>query len=89
MFIPDSEKDDRKSAIKKLMDIMGEGVGKRLAGLKNPMGASIEIDAAPDDEDDMESDKEDMGHDFGDDEGPEEPSEEDKARISELYHKYC
>lgn len=87
MFIPDDEKEGRKEALQKLMDLMGKETGKRLGGLKKPMSASIEIDKE-DPEDDMSSMDD---HDSGmmSDHDDDEPSDEDKAKIAELYHKYC
>lgn len=85
MYIPDEEKDGRKMALQKLMDLMGDETGKRLGGLKKPMEASMTIEKMPGD---LEDEDDEHGMDEGDDDG-DEPSEEDKMKISELYHKFC
>lgn len=93
MFIPDDEKEGRKAALEKLVDLMGGETGKRLAGLKGkPVAASVTVekDSPLDDDDDMTAG--DGGGDPGADDtaaGDEEPSEEEKAKIAELYHKFC
>lgn len=89
MFIEDDEKDSRKAALQKLMDLMGSETGKRLSGLKaKPVAASMTIEKMPGDMEDEPGDME--GDEMGEDEPDgDEPSEDDKAKIAELYHKYC
>lgn len=63
---------------KKLQDIVGD----RLGGLKKPVGASMTIEKlSPSDNEDEEK--------FESDDDASEPSDEDKAKIEELYMKYC
>lgn len=78
MHFGEEEKPGRKAALQKLMDMMGSETGKKLSGLKKPAMA-IEVDAPSDD----------IGESHGDDMPEDEPSEEDKAKITELYMKYC
>ncbi len=94
MFIEDDEKEGRKAALKKLLDVMGKGAGDKMSSLKKPVAVGIEIDHEEPDEDDMGGES-----DFDDDDTPPmekpmmddsiEPSESDKAMIAKLYHKYC
>lgn len=81
MYIPEDEKDGRKAALKKLIDVMGKGAGAKMGELKKPVAVGIEVDKEPD-EDDPLMDKPMM------DKGME-PSEEEKSMIAELYRKYC
>lgn len=64
---------------KKLQDIVGD----RLGGLKKPVGASMTIEKL------SPSDNEDEENFEGSDDSESEPSDEDKAKIEELYMKYC
>lgn len=47
--IDESEKAGRKSALKKLMDLMGGEASKKLAGLKKPAAAEVSVTALPKD----------------------------------------
>lgn len=77
MQFDDSEKPGRKAALEKLIGMMGENTTKKLSGLKKP-AVALEVEG----EDDLEEMPEEGMAD-------EEPSDEDKAKIAELYHKFC
>ncbi len=78
MQFDDSEKPGRKAALEKLVAMMGESTSKKLSGLKKPaMAAPVEGE-----EDELEEMPEEMPAD-------DEPSDEDKAKIAELYHRFC
>jgi hypothetical protein len=87
MFIPDDEKDDRKAAIQKLMDLMSSETGKRLGGLKKPIAAGVMIEKDPDK--DGDDDMPDPMEKMGDSDDEQEPSDEEKAEIERKYHKFC
>ncbi len=81
MFIPDREKEGRKGALKKLVDLMGKGAADSLSEYKakkygKPEMMEMEIEVEPEDE-------------IEDSLKGGEPSEEDIEKIKELYHKYC
>ena len=79
MRFDDSEKPGRHAALKNLMSMIGGETSKKLHGLKKP-ALAIDVEGSPDEE----------AHESPDDEAAEgEPSEEDKAKITELYMKYC
>lgn len=84
MFIPDREKDGRKEALKKLMDLMGKGAADSLSEYKSKKFGKPEVDI------EMK-----IGPEEEEDEGMEDslkggaPSEQDIEKIKELYHKYC
>lgn len=91
MFIPDDEKDGRKEALKKLMEMMKSKTGEKLGNLKKkPVVESVTIEKLPLDKEEMdygrESDSEDS--DMGDRDSSD-ISEEDKEKIRELYRKFC
>ncbi len=79
MHFGDEEKPGRKAALQKLMDMMGGKTSDKLAGLKKPAMA-IEVEGPPDEEDSETPDME---------ASEDEPSDEDKAKIAELYHRFC
>lgn len=84
----DKEKEGRKAALEKLVQMMSGETGKKLAGLKKPAATEVSIEAEPED-DDLDEDVGSKGlGSMGDDDG-DEPSEDDKARIAELYNRYC
>ncbi len=91
MFIPDEEKSGRKAALQKLMDLMGKKTGERLGSLKKPMSEfpDDEMDESDDGAFNSDSDENDDGFGVADKMDDNEPSEEEKAKIAELYHKYC
>lgn len=77
MHFGDDEKPGRKAALENLIKIMGDHKSEKLKGLKKPAAVAVEVEGveeAPEDEEMVDGD---------------EPSEEDKAKIAELYHKYC
>ncbi len=73
------EKEGRQSALKKLMDVMGGETSKKLHGLKKSPMAPAENE----EEGEGLAPPEDAPIDG------EEISEEDKAKIVELYEKFC
>jgi hypothetical protein len=80
MHFDDSEKPGRKAALKKLMETMGSLTGKKLSGLK-PKAMSVEVEGSPDEE---ANESPEEASNEGD-----EPSEDEKAKIEELYNRYC
>ncbi len=80
MHFGDEEKPGRKAALQKLVEMMGTHTTSKLASAKKPAMA-IEVEGSPDEEEGESANEEAM-------EGGE-PSEEDKAKIAELYHRYC
>lgn len=52
MFIPDDEREGRKAALAKLMQVMGKEAAKRMGSMKKPMSASITIEGEDDGDDD-------------------------------------
>lgn len=82
MFIRDEEKEDRKDALKKIIDMMKGRKVDRLKSLKKKPGLEVELDTQGEEEDPEELDS-GMPRDEA------EPSDEEKAKIAELYHKYC
>lgn len=74
MHFDDSEKPGRKAALDKLMKMVGGMRADKLSSMKKPAGVAVEIEGGdPETEEASEM----------------EPSEEEKAKIAELYHKYC
>lgn len=88
MFIEDDEKEGRKAALKKLMDVMGKATGDKLRGMKDP-NKKMTMNESPDDGR-MEADGFEGGEMPGmDDDDGDEPSNDEKMKIAELYNKYC
>lgn len=81
-FISEEDREGKKEALRKLMDTMKMGIGKKLGGFKKPM---TEREEEAEEDYEMASDSEDLSGDFGD----MGPSPEEKEKIAELYHKYC
>ena len=79
MHIGDDEKPGRRAALQHLIDLMGKHTSEKLGRIKKPDAVAIEVDT-PDDEE---------GEGLPGDDAVDEPSEEDKAKIAELYHRYC
>ena len=66
MFIPDDEREGRKAALAKLMQLMGKEAAKRMGSMKKPMSASITIEGEDDDDgDDMDRMDSYAGADLG------------------------
>ncbi len=76
MFIPDSEKEGRKGALKKLLQMMGQGSADEVMAFKKSKEPQFED----------EGEKPELEIEL---EGDDGPSEEEKAQIAELYSKYC
>jgi hypothetical protein len=76
MHFGEDEKPARKAALQKLMSVLGGETSKKLSGLKKgPTSDEPPADLG----DDMPAEEPD-----GD-----EPSDEEKAKITELYERYC
>lgn len=103
MLVPDDEKEGRKAAIKKLMDMMGSESSRRLGSMKQKPGS------VPTEEEELEPMREDYaGADMGlkalardsgksvengasddEDEDDDGPSSDDRMKITEMYNRYC
>lgn len=80
MHFDDSEKPGRKAALDKLMKMVGGMRADKLSSMKKPAGVAVEIEGSP---------AEEAGESAGEEASEMAPSEEEKAKIAELYHKYC
>ncbi len=77
MHFGDDEKPGRKMALQKLMDMMGGMRADKIAGLKKP---GMAAEGSPEEE---------ASESPSDEAAEDEPSAEDKAKIAELYNRYC
>ncbi len=80
MHFDDSEKSGRKEALQKLMDMMGGMRADKISGLKKPVAVEVDMEGSPNEE---------AGESMHEEDAEGEPSAEDKAKIAELYNRYC
>lgn len=84
MFIPDSEKEGREGALKKLLRMMGQGASDDVMSFKSSRQSGDEPLGDEGSEMDMEMENGDELMEAG-----AGPDEDEKALIAELYSKYC
>lgn len=87
MHFDDSEKPGRKAALQTLMKMIGGMRAEKLGSMKKPAIEAVSVEHAEPDDDDKLGGASDV--DADDMPSKDEPSEEEKAKIAELYHRYC
>lgn len=95
MYFEDEEKEPRKAALKKLMDVMGSASADKMRKMKDPNKRMTEHETPEEGHEEAEGFEggkmpgQDRKMSMMDDDDGDEISEDQKRMITELYHKHC